>query len=192
MKLNDNPFHLLMAMIIFGFIVNHVSSDSSDDIIRKLKASISHKEVEKEVHCGPGTMMFGSEPGKARHTLASTSNYLSSHSFSLSSGTSGCNPKDVIYSNAKQKIFIKRNYDSIKQDIATGSGDYILTLSDLMGCPAHTRDVYTKVAQDNFKEIYIHDKNNNSNSSDWILYRLKKKILLNHTLNKECSKIWRS
>ena len=145
------------------------------------------KDNELNVPCGAGTLLMGSKPGKGRRVLASTTNQISSQTFSTSSGTSsGCEKNSQIRSESKQRSFISRNYYAIKKDISAGGGEYLYALSNLMGCPNSNEAKFGTITQNNFRYIYGGD----SNKSAWILYRLKKSIAQNSTLRSSCSKVW--
>ena len=145
------------------------------------------KDNEINIPCGAGTLLMGPKPGKGRRVLASTTNQLSSQTFSASSGTSsGCEEDSQLRAESKQRSFISRNYYAVKKDTSAGGGEYLYALSHLMGCSDSEETEFGAITQKNFRYIYGGD----TNSSAWVLYRMKKSIAQNSNLRSSCSKVW--
>lgn len=67
----------------------------------------------------------------------------------LSSTTPGAwfNADGMLNADHKKIAFVVVNFDNLQEDIARGSGEYLVSLSMLMGVPADSRDTFLQSAQ---------------------------------------------
>jgi hypothetical protein len=113
-----------------------------------LAASASGVLADKGPGCGLGRQIFIGQNGKGPHLLAATTNSsLSPSSFSITSGTSGCEADAVILREHEQEMFVAQNIDSLSQDMAMGSGQYLHAMADLMGCGAGSFSDFASLTQ---------------------------------------------
>jgi DUF3015 family protein len=77
----------------------------------------------------------------------------------LSSTTPGAwfNADGMLNPDHKKIAFVVVNFDNLQEDIARGSGEYLVSLSKLMGVPADSRDSFLQSAQR--QHAYIFDEN---------------------------------
>ncbi len=80
--------------------------------------------------CGLGSVIFGTKPGLAQVTAAST-NTLGMQTFALTSGTINC---DSIDDHETIENFVRLNREAFMKDAARGSGETIATLTAIAGC----------------------------------------------------------
>lgn len=77
----------------------------------------------------------------------------------LSSTTPGAwfNADGMLNADHKKIAFVVVNFDNLQEDIARGSGEYLVSLSTLMGIPPDSRDSFLQSAQQ--QHGYIFDEN---------------------------------
>ena len=80
--------------------------------------------------CGLGSVIFGTKPGLAQVTAAST-NTLGMQTFAITSGTINC---DSIDDHETIENFVRMNREAFMKDAARGSGETIATLTAIAGC----------------------------------------------------------
>lgn len=112
--------------------------------------------------CGLGNQLF-KEIGQDSvlfQVLAVTVNQtiLFNQVFGITSGTLGCKQPTKLVENEKLNKFVADNMDSLAQDMATGRGESLETLAELMGVPAEKKPEFFASLQANFTNIYTSEK----------------------------------
>lgn len=122
-----------------------------------LPATAAAQSYDTNTGCGLGNMLF-KEIGQDKiifQVFAVTTNQtLWNQTFGISSGTLGCAQPSMIVENEKVLRFVADNMDPLAQDIASGSGETLSTLAELMEIPAEKRLEFFAALQDNFTGIY--------------------------------------
>jgi hypothetical protein len=112
---------------------------------------------ESNVGCGLGHLIF-KDPGhdKILHqVLAVTTNgTFGNQTFGISSGTLDCKQPTKIASHQKLERFVADNMDALAQDMASGRGEAVSTLAELMNVSADERAAFYTLLQANFNNIY--------------------------------------
>jgi hypothetical protein len=74
----------------------------------------------------------------------------------LSSTTPGAwfNTDGTLHAEHKKIAFIVLNFDNLQEDMAHGRGEYLESLSVLVGVPAHSREQFSKSAQGQYEYIF--------------------------------------
>lgn len=112
-------------------------------------------DLKDNVGIGLGTMIFEGHNGLVSQISAATTNgSFGNQTFAITSGTSDAAPYDGFVKNEQINNFVKDNMDVLARDMASGSGESLDTLAELMAVPADKRDVFAKDLQSNFGEIY--------------------------------------
>jgi hypothetical protein len=89
---------------------------------------------DQSTGCGLGWKITSKYSWPAAH-IRNLVHYLLPSSFSMTSGTSGCAYHTLVKTEEIPAFnFANTNYDHIQIDIAQGGGQYISSLSDLLGC----------------------------------------------------------
>lgn len=105
--------------------------------------------------CGLGTMAIKEGDSVLLQILAVTTNQiLGNQTFGISSGTLGCKQPSRVVQDERLQRFVAENMDSIAHDIASGGGESLDTLSELMSVPSEKRAEFYASLQTNFKKIY--------------------------------------
>lgn len=101
--------------------------------------------------CGLGKQVWVGQSGMMAHILAATTNnIISPASFSITSGTSGCDANGVIYREKEQEAFVAVNFDTLSQDMAQGHGQSLQSLAALMGCSAPVYPEFARMTQQKY------------------------------------------
>jgi len=111
-------------------------------------------DLQDNVGIGVGTLIFRGQDGLAQQVLAATTNGISGQTFAISSGTLGAKQPDSIVKRETLKKFVAENMDNLARDMATGKGETLNTLADLMAVPTEERTQFGKKLQANFGKIY--------------------------------------
>lgn len=125
--------------------------------------------------CGLGSILFESESGTFMQVLAATSNLLSANQcFSITSGTSNCDP--TVGDAQSTKTFVVANRASIAKDIARGRGETIQSLAELAGCA--DPDAVGVTLQENFGQIFPDAQISDEQVGDGVVRVLKRETAL--------------
>ncbi|MBI5587603.1 MAG: DUF3015 family protein [Deltaproteobacteria bacterium] len=119
---------------------------------------VSHSAGYNEnTGCGLGNQLFkeiGQDSVLFQIVAVTTNGILGNQTFAISSGTLGCKKPTKVVENEKVQKFVADNMDTIAQDIATGRGESLDTLAELMGIPAEKKAEFYASLQSNFTKIY--------------------------------------
>ncbi|TCK17918.1 DUF3015 family protein [Thiogranum longum] len=106
--------------------------------------------------CGVGAMIFEGQSGVAPHVLAATTNgTFGNQTFGMTSGTLGCEVDQPISVAAAD--FLDNNMDKVARDMATGTGEALDTLANLMGISAEDSSHFKTVSHAQFATIFSSD-----------------------------------
>jgi hypothetical protein len=107
--------------------------------------------------CGLGYIIFKENPDTVLFQIfAATTNGTScNQTFGMSTGTLECQQPTVVASIELQE-FVAANMDTLAQDMATGEGETLATLAELMEVPSAERDGFYSTLQHNFASIFTH------------------------------------
>ncbi|MFP4561017.1 MAG: DUF3015 family protein [Thiohalorhabdus sp.] len=105
--------------------------------------------------CGVGTMIFDGQEGVVPQVLAVTTNGTSGNqTFGITSGTLGCDQDGVVKSDAQLTAFVSSNMEKLAADMASGNGETLASVAELMDVPENERGAFYQAAKDNFASIY--------------------------------------
>ncbi|MFP4030555.1 MAG: DUF3015 family protein [Desulfococcaceae bacterium] len=105
--------------------------------------------------CGIGTMVFEGQDGLASQVLAATTNGIfGNQTFGISTGTLGCDRPAAFVQNEEVNRFVSENMDNLAVDIATGQGESLDALSEMIRVPSEKRTNFNAALQANFETIY--------------------------------------
>ncbi|KPV39200.1 hypothetical protein AN478_13070 [Thiohalorhabdus denitrificans] len=114
---------------------------------------------EDSTGCGVGTMLFDGKQGIAPQVLAVTTNgILGNQTFGITSGTLGCEQDGVVRSKEEIAKFIDDNMEALAGDMASGGGEALASLADLMGVAEEDRPAFYRSAKEHFARIYADEE----------------------------------
>ena len=111
--------------------------------------------ADSNTGCGLGDLVFGDPDSVMLQSFEATTNGSSgAQTFGITSGTSNCTKPSKYVSNERLQEFVTQNMDSIASDMASGSGESLDTVAELMGVPASERAAFGTTVQTSFSKIY--------------------------------------
>ena len=117
--------------------------------------ALAAADLKDNVGIGLGTTLFEGHNGLVSQVSAATTNgSFGNQTFAITSGTSGAHPYDGFVKNEQINNYVKDNMDVLARDMASGSGESLDTLAELMAVPADQRSAFAKDLQSNFGEIF--------------------------------------
>jgi len=133
--------------------------------------------------CGLGAQVFDGKDGAGSHILAATTNGISGNqTFGMTTGTLGCDTSKTI-TFAAADIYLNGNMEKVARGMATGEGEALNTLADLMGIQSEDKATFFKATQDNFATIF----KGNSVSADSVMVSLRAIMKQDSSLSKYAS-----
>lgn len=119
--------------------------------------SSANAAYDSNTGCGLGNMLFkeiGQDKTLFQVFAVTTNGIFGNQTFGITSGTLGCSQPSKFVQNEKLEKFVADNMDSIAQDIASGRGEAVSTLAEMMEVPANDRAAFYSLLQANFNNIY--------------------------------------
>ncbi len=105
--------------------------------------------------CGLGSMLFEEQDALVSQIFAVTTNgTFGNQTFGISTGTLGCDKPANLVKNEEVNKFVAENMDNLAVDIATGHGESLDTLAEMINMPAEKRPAFFTALQNNFDTIY--------------------------------------
>jgi len=117
----------------------------------------SYAGYNENTGCGLGNMLMkeiGQDSILFQIFAVTTNGTLGNQTFGISSGTLGCNQPSKVVSNDRLKKFVAGNMDELAKDIASGGGESLDAVAELVGVPAEKKAEFYASLQANFTKIY--------------------------------------
>ncbi|MCX7793406.1 MAG: DUF3015 domain-containing protein [Thermodesulfovibrionales bacterium] len=114
-------------------------------------------QARRNTGCGLGTMLFkdsADDKWLLQAFQATTNGTFGNQTFGITTGTSECERATKIAGNEKLNQFVADNMDNLAKDIATGQGETLDTLAELMEVPPQYRSEFYSKLQANFSRIF--------------------------------------
>ena len=108
--------------------------------------------------CGLGTILWGNDSDGSvisQSLQATTNGTFGNQTFGITSGTLGCDQPANVIKNDRLLAFTADNLDLLARDIATGQGETLDTVAELLEVPAAERPVFNATLQINFEKIFV-------------------------------------
>ena len=108
--------------------------------------------------CGLGKKLWEDWKGQkqiAPQMLMATTNVTGSYSFAIASGTSGCSNDGRIWDSERASLFIRINYASLSEDMASGGGEHLASLATLMHVPVEHQPEFFVMAQERYASLVL-------------------------------------
>lgn len=114
---------------------------------------------DPNVGCGWGTLAFKGQTGVAAQVLAATTNgSFSNQTFGISSGTIGCKRGGTVTSEARLNMYAAANIDQLASDMASGQGESLETLAQLIGVGDADRPAFFALTKTHFGTLFPGDQ----------------------------------
>ncbi|MBM9590451.1 DUF3015 domain-containing protein [Leptospira sp. 201903075] len=133
--------------------------------------------------CGLGSLVISTND--ITQIFAATSNGIyGNQTFGITSGTSNCTADGVVKQDKVQELFITMNYDSLGQEMASGKGEKLESLGNLLGCSNDSLSRFGQVTKENYAKLITEDSTPAS-----VLSAVKSEVKSDKILAKSCSQI---
>lgn len=121
-----------------------------------ISAGSSFAVDKSNTGCGLGYMLLKDAPDSVlMEILAVTTNGTSGNqTFGITTGTLECKRPAKIVKDDRLFKFVTDNMDKLASDIASGKGETLDTLAELMNITDDKKAVFYRELQANFREIY--------------------------------------
>ena len=114
---------------------------------------------DPDAGCGWGTLAFRGQTGVAAKVLAATTNgLLGNQTFGISSGTAGCKRGGTVTADARINMYASANIDQLASDMASGRGESLDTLAQLIGVEDADKPAFFSLAKRNFGALFPSDQ----------------------------------
>jgi hypothetical protein len=115
--------------------------------------------ADPDAGCGWGTLAFKGQTGVASKVLAAfTNGLLFNQTFGMSSGTAGCKRGGTVTADARLNMYASANIDQLASDMASGRGESLDTLAQLIGISDADRPAFFALAKNNFGTLFPSDQ----------------------------------
>lgn len=115
-------------------------------------SSAAFAGVNSQTGCGLGSMIIKDDSSAILLALQATTNGTSANqTFGITSGTSGCK-KTKLVMNERAEEFVASNMDQLAKEIATGHGESVDTLAELLS--VDDKEAFASTLQSNYNSIY--------------------------------------
>ena len=119
--------------------------------------------------CGVGAMIWKGQSGVAPHVLAATTNgTFGNQTFGMTSGTLGCEAAGGPLASGVD-YFIDENLDMIAMESATGEGETIDALAEMIGVQDADKRAFRLSLQGNFDTLFPSDETSSAQVYDAIV-----------------------
>lgn len=100
--------------------------------------------------CGLGSLII-KDNNFLQIFAATTNGTFANQTFGITTGTSNCTPGSKAYQEKQQEIFVTVNFESLEAEMASGNGEKVFALSQMLGCDINT---FSKISRENYKEFF--------------------------------------
>ncbi|MCM2265814.1 MAG: DUF3015 domain-containing protein [Desulfuromonadales bacterium] len=108
--------------------------------------------------CGLGTVLWGNESDGSvisQSLQATTNGTFGNQTFGITSGTLGCDQPANLVKNDRLLAFTADNLDLLARDIASGQGETLATVAELLDVPSADQPAFNTALQANFDKIFV-------------------------------------
>ena len=106
--------------------------------------------------CGLGYLLLSNHnDSKLSQVLGvTTNNTYSNQTFGITSGTSGCTEDGAVKLVRQTEVYVEVNFDSLRREMAVGQGEFVETLTTLLGATDATRPALLKLFQSEYTALF--------------------------------------
>ncbi len=120
-------------------------------------------QAARNTGCGLGTILWdGQADGSilSQSLQATTNGTSGNQTFGITFGTLGCEKPARFAANERTFEFASANMDLLARDIATGGGESLETLAELLQVSAEERSAFYARLQESFTQIFLTGEEN--------------------------------
>ena len=113
--------------------------------------------ADADIGCGLGTQIWQGTSGAVPRSLGATTNQsVGTHTFGITSGTSGCTNDGAITASARLPIYAEANIDQLADNMARGQGEALSGLATLYGISEQDQPAFFTLTKTHFGQIFTH------------------------------------
>lgn len=124
-----------------------------------LVTSISFAQADSSVGCGLGSMIWKDNSIVSALFRATTNHSFSSQLFGITTGTSGCSSHSIVKRDMYPVYYAEANLPELRHEMALGSGEYLTTFSEVLGCDDKAQGEFVKWAQNSYGDLFTSSAN---------------------------------
>ena len=132
--------------------------------------------------CGLGWKIVSDNSLISSYTRAMT-NALTSSTFGMTSGTSGCSKHSIVKKDVEAATYAFTNFDSLKSDMSKGDGETLAGLGRLMGCNDASLGAFSSSVKSQYETVFP----TANTAPEEMFYNVKSVISSNPNLVRSCS-----
>jgi hypothetical protein len=124
-----------------------------------LVLSAGAARADNNIGCGFGTQLFEGKDDMVFQILGATVNgSFGNQTFGISSNTLGCKSNQVITADARRSMFASANLDRLARDLASGEGEALGALAEIMRIEESDRAAFGRLTKDHFVALFPSDR----------------------------------
>lgn len=119
-----------------------------------LLSSISMVHADSSTGCGLGSLIWKDRSVISALFAGTTNHSFSSQFFGITSGTSGCSSHSIVKRDMLPVYYAEANLPELRHEMAIGSGEYLQTFAEVLGCDKAAQVEFTKWAQGSYSVMF--------------------------------------
>lgn len=126
-------------------------------------SSVLAGQAQNNCGCGLGTLLWGNKADGSilSQTMQVTTNqFIGSQTFGITSGTLGCEQPENIGADDRAFAYVRDNMDGLALDMASGRGEHLEALAELLEVPLPQRARFAAQLQSGFTQIIVTGEEN--------------------------------
>jgi hypothetical protein len=105
--------------------------------------------------CGVGSLIFKDNTAVQQVLAATTNGTFGNQTFGITTGTLGCTASgNLQHTSQAQQNFVAANYRNLSREMAAGQGEYLSSLSGMLGCDQASATAVGKLTQSNYPALF--------------------------------------
>ena len=123
-------------------------------IIVLIFSSIAIARADSSTGCGLGSMIWKQNSIVSALFRATTNHSFSSQLFGITTGTSGCSQHSIVKRDMYPVYYAEANLPELRYEMAMGSGEYLATFAQVLGCSPEAQVQFMQWAQKSYGTLF--------------------------------------
>jgi Protein of unknown function (DUF3015) len=119
-----------------------------------LFSSVTAVRADSGVGCGLGSLIWKDNSIISALFAATTNHSFSSQLFGITTGTSGCSQHSIVKRDMYPVYYAEANLPELRHEMAIGSGEYLSTFAQVLGCDAGAQVEFATWAQNSYGVMF--------------------------------------
>lgn len=117
-------------------------------------SSFSIVRADSGVGCGLGSLIWKDHSVVSALFAATTNHSFSSQLFGITTGTSGCSQHSIVKRDMYPVYYAEANLPELRHEMAIGSGEYLRTFAQVLGCDTTAQAEFSQWAQSSYGVMF--------------------------------------